>query len=97
MDEYGSVNEWLRLGRSETEIQIRVQEIHWDGPATPVLSWTLVASLPVSAAESEIVEALKHVLTDRRYFGFCIECNEWHLRGHMWEDEICQGCSGVVF
>ena len=92
---------WIRIGRSDSEIQIRVQEVSWPQVHTPTTRWLVAATLPIDANEEAVASAVKQLLGDPQYFGLCVECNERFLRCHMWEDEICQGCAagnhGVVF
>ncbi len=92
--------EFVRVERTEKKIQILVREIRWQGPHTPISSWVISRSLPATASDAEVENAIADMLQDHRYFRVCPECNEKKPFG--WNDgSICQRCAevnhGVVY
>ncbi len=93
--------EFIRIEKTQNEIQILVHEIRWQGPHTPIHTWVVGKSLPDTASEAEIEEATAGILEDDGYFRVCNECGERKATGRMLDESICQGCAqtnhGVVF
>ncbi len=92
--------EFIRIEKTQNEIQILVHEIRWDGPHSPIHTWVVGKSLPDTASEAGIEEATASVLEDHRYFRVCDECGERKPVGWMHDETICQRCAvanhGVV-
>ena len=92
--------EFIGIEKTQNEVQIRVHEIRWQGPDTPIHTWAVGKSLPATASESEIENATASILEDHRFFRVCLECGERKPLGWMHDEEICQGCAvanhGVV-
>ncbi len=92
--------EFIRIETTQTEVQILVHEIRWDGPHTPVSTWVIGKSLSDTASKSEIENATVGILRDDRYFRACLECGERKPLGWMQDESICQECAqanhGVV-
>ena len=92
--------EFIRIEKTQNEVQILVHEIRWEGPYTPIHTWAVGRSLPASASESEIENATVGILRDPRYFRSCLECGDRKPVGWMHHERICQGCAeanhGVV-
>ena len=93
--------ECLRVERTDTKVKILVREIRWDGPATPISTWVIARTLPATASDSEIENALARILEEDGYFQVCNECGERKPLGWMHGGGICQGCAqanhGVVY
>jgi hypothetical protein len=92
--------EFIRIEKTQNEVQILVHEIRWEGPHTPIHTWAVGKSLPATASEAEIEEATASILEDGGYFRACPECNEKKPFG--WNDgSVCQRCAqanhGVVY
>jgi hypothetical protein len=92
--------EFIRIEKTQNEVQILVHEIRWEGPHTPIHTWAVGKSLPATASEAEIEEATARILEDPRYFLTCNECGERKPHGWMHDGRICQECAvtnhGVV-
>ena len=93
--------EFIRIEKTQNEVQILVHEIRWDGPHTPIHTWAVAESLPNTASEAEIEEAKAGILEDPRYFRTCPECGERKPLGWMLNESLCQECAqanhGVVY
>ena len=93
--------EFIRIEKTQTEVQIRVHEIRWQAPDSPIHTWTVRKSLPAKASESEIENATVGILRDDRYFRACLECGERKPLGWMLNQRLCQECAqanhGVVY
>ena len=93
--------EFIRIEKTRNEVQILVHEIRWDGPHTPIHTWTAGKSLPDTASEAEIEEATARILEDDGYFQVCTECGERKPIGWMLDESICQRCGqihhGIVY
>ncbi len=93
--------EFIRIEKTQNEVQILVHEIRWDGPHTPIHTWVIAKSLPDTASEVEIGKATAGILEDPRYFRVCDECGERKPFGWMLDQSICQECAqtnhGVVY
>ncbi len=94
------LKEFVRVERTQTEVQILVHEIRWDGPSTPIHTWEVAKTLPGTASKSTIRESAAGLLEDPSYFRTCFECGERKPHGWMNGDCICQACAqtnhGVV-
>jgi hypothetical protein len=94
------LNEFVRVERTESRVRIRVREIRWKGPHTPVSTWAIAQDLPGTATEAEADAAAASILHDSRYFLTCHECGKRNPLGWMHNGRICQGCAeanhGVV-
>jgi hypothetical protein len=92
--------EFIRIEKTQNEVQILVHEIRWDGPHTPIHTWAVGKSLPATASEADVEKATARILEDDGYFQVCNECGERKPHGWMHDGRICQGCSvanhGVV-
>ncbi len=92
--------EFIRIEKTQDEVQIRVHEIRWQGSHSPIHSWVVRKSLPATASDAEIENAAADILQDHRYFRTCPECGERKPLGWMQNDRICQECAvanhGVV-
>ena len=95
------LKEFIRIEKTQNEVQILVHEIRWQGPHTPIHTWAVGKSLPDTASEAEIEEATASILEDPRYFLTCHECGERKPIGWMLDQSICQECAqtnhGVVY
>jgi len=93
--------EFIRIEKTQNEVQIFVREIRWDGPHTPISSWVINRSLPATASETEIENATADILRDGRYFRACFECGERKPLGWMLDESTCQECAqtchGIVY
>ena len=94
------LTEFIRIERTEKEVQILFREIRWDGPHTPIHTWAVGKSLLATASEADVEKATASILEDPRYFRLCPECNEKKPFG--WNDgSVCQRCAevnhGVVY
>jgi hypothetical protein len=93
--------EFIRIEKTQNEIQIFAREIRWDGPHTPIHTWAVGKSLPDTASETEIENATVSILRDDRYFRTCLECGERKPLGWMLNESLCQECAqanhGVVY
>ena len=93
--------EFIRIEKTQNEVQILVHEIRWDGPHTPISTWGIAQTLPATASESEIENATVSILRDDRYFRTCAECGDRKPVGWMLDESICQECAqtshGVVY
>ncbi len=87
--------EFVRVEKTQDEVQILVHEIRWQGPHTPIHTWAVGESLPAAASESEIENATDSILRDDRYFRSCLECGERKPLGWMQNDWSCQECAVV--
>ncbi len=100
MNDTELLKEFIRIEKTQNEVQILVHEIRWQGPHTPIHKWVVGRSLPATASESEIENATVGILRDDRYFRACLECGERKPHGWMHDGRICQGCAvanhGVV-
>jgi hypothetical protein len=85
--------EFIRIEKTQNEVQILVHEIRWDGPHTPIHTWAVGKSLPATASDTEIENAAVSILRDDRYFRACLECGECKPIGWMHNERICQGCA----
>ena len=101
MNDRELLQEFVRVERTESRVRIRVREIRWDGPHTPVATWAIAQDLPGTATEAEADAAAASILQDHRYFRTCHECGERKPFGWMQGDSICQGCAqinhGIVY
>ena len=101
MNDRELLKEFVRVERADKKVQILVREIRWDGPHTPVSTWVTARTLPATASESEIENALVRILEEDGYFQVCNECGERKPLGWMQGGGICQGCAqvnhGVVY
>ena len=93
--------EFIRIEKTQNEIQILVREIRWDGPHTPISTWAIARDLPATATEAEADSAATSVLDDHRYFRTCLECGDRKPLGWMLDESICQECAqtkhGIVY
>ncbi len=87
--------EFIRIEKTQNEVQIRVHEIRWQGPHSPIHTWEVAESLPNTASESEVENATVSILRDDRYFRACLECGERKPLGWMQNDWSCQECAVV--
>ena len=66
-----------------------------------VSTWALARSLPATASESEIENALVRILEEDGCFQVCNECGERKPLGWMLNESLCQECAqanhGVVY
>ena len=93
MNDRELVEEFVRVERTEKEVQIFVREIRWEGPHTPISTWVIFTSLPDTASEVAIEKATARILEDDGYFQVCNECGERKPLGWMHDGTICQGCA----
>ena len=95
------LREFIRIERSDREIQVLVLDIGWDGPHTPVSTWKVARTLLSEASEADIGRCTSEILGDSKHFQVCGECGERNPLGWMHEDDLCQGCAsdnhGVVY
>jgi len=93
--------EFVRVERTEKEVQILIREIRWEGPHTPIHTWAVGKTLLATASEAEIENATASILEDHRYFRDCDECGERKPVGWMLNESLCQECAqanhGVVY
>ena len=93
--------EFIRVEKTQNEVQILVHEIRWEGPHTPIHAWAVGKILPATASEAEIEEATARILEDDGYFQVCNECGERKPLGWMLNESLCQECAqanhGVVY
>ena len=93
--------EFVRIEKTQNEVQILVHEIRWEGPHTPIHTWAVGKRLPDTASEAEIEKATSGILEDDSYFRVCNECGERKPLGWMHDGTICQGCAvanhGIVY
>ncbi len=68
--------EFIRIETTQTEVQILVREIRWEGPHSPIHTWAVGKSLPATASEAEIEKATAGILEDDGYFQACNECGK---------------------
>ena len=85
--------EFIRIEKTQNEVQILVHEIRWEGPHSPIHSWAVGKSLPATASEAEIEKATASILEDGGYFQVCNECDERKPIGWMHDGRIRQGCA----
>lgn len=101
MNDEDLIAEFVEVRRAEEGVGLWVREIGWQGPYTPVSSWTLAKTLPATASEDRIETEVRRLLTRKRYFRVCEECGERNPIGWMLDTKICQSCAernhGVVF
>ena len=101
MNDHECQRQFVRIERGGGEIRILVCEVHWDGPANSVSTWTVGQILPGTATAAEVDGAAAQILEDDRYFRVCEECDARNPRGRMHDERICQGCAaanhGVVY
>jgi hypothetical protein len=101
MNDIELLKEFIRIEKTQNEVQILVHEIRWQGPHTPIHTWVVGKSLPATASEAEIEKATASILEDHRYFRACLECGERKPLGWMNDARICQRCAevnhGVVY
>ncbi len=101
MNDTELLKEFIRIERTEKEVQILVREIRWQGPHTPIHTWAVAESLPNTASEAEIENAAARILENPRYFRTCAECGERKPLGWMLNESLCQECAqanhGVVY
>ncbi len=95
MNDTELLKEFVRIEKTQDEVQILVHEIRWQGPHTPIHTWAVAESLPNTASESEIENATVSILRDDRYFRACLECGERKPLGWMQNDRSCQECAVV--
>lgn len=95
------LKEFVRVERTETEVQILVREIRWDGPHTPIHTWEVAKNLPATASKATVKSAVAGLLEDPRYFLTCHECRQRKPLGWMQGDCLCQQCAqtnhGIVY
>jgi hypothetical protein len=93
--------EFVRVEKTQNEVQILVHEIRWDGPHTPIHTWAVGKSLPATASKTEIENATAGILEDGGNFRTCNECGERKPLGWMLNGSLCQECAqanhGVVY
>jgi hypothetical protein len=93
--------EFIRVERSEENVEIFVREIRWEGPHTPVSTWVIGSSLPDTASETDVEKATARILEDDGYFQVCNECGERKPLGWMLNGSLCQQCAqihhGIVY
>ena len=93
--------EFVRIEKTQNDVQILVHEIRWEGPHTPIHTWAVGKSLPATASEAEIEKATASILEDGGYFQVCNECGERKPLGWMLNESHCQECAqanhGVVY
>ena len=101
MNDTELIKDFIRVEKTQNEVQILVHEIRWDGPHTPIHTWAVAKSLPAAASEADVEKATARILEDPRYFLTCHECGERKPLGWMLGDCICQECAqthhGVVY
>ncbi len=101
MNDTELLKEFIRIEKTQNEVQILVHEIRWQGPHSPIHTWAVGKSLPDTASEAEIEEATASILEDHRFFRVCLECGERKPLGWMNDERICQGCAqthhGIVY
>jgi hypothetical protein len=93
------LQEFVRVTKYPDVIVIFVGEIRWRGHE-PDLSWIPLLALPVDASPDKVHKANLSVLTRKRYFAVCQECNEKKPSGWMLGADECQSCAekrGVRF
>ena len=97
MDDEELIKQFIRTERGEDGVEITVCEIEWPTPSDPVSHWTVMSQLPLDASEVQIDTAVRSVLVDSRFFGVCAPCRERNPNGWMYDDTVCQGCSGAFY
>lgn len=101
MNDAELVAEFIRVEQDSTETRMLVQEIHWEGPAKPVATWTIAARLSPDADRAHLDAEAQRLLHDSRFFGVCSECGERNPQGWMHGPDLCQRCAvrnhGIVF
>ncbi len=89
------LKEFIRVEKTEKEVQILVRKIRWDGPHTPISTWVIGKGLSDTASEADIESAAMRVLEDPRYFRVCLECGKRKPLGWMHDESICQRCAEI--
>ncbi len=101
MNDTELLKEFIRIEKTQNEVQIFVRKIRWQGPHTPIHTWAVGKRLPATASEAEIEEATAGILEDDGYFQVCLECGERKPLGWMLNESLCQECTqanhGVVY
>lgn len=81
-------------------ILIYVKEITWDGPHSSKSRWSEAATLPAIATEQEIAAKIQSLLTDKRFFKVCCDCQGRYPAGQtisVWCHACAETRQGFIF
>ena len=95
------IRDYTRVEYRENEIAIQVAWLIWKGSHNSRLHWHTVKRISQKADARQVNESIKTLLSNKRYFAICRDCEEKKVIGHMCDADICQSCAeknhGVVF
>lgn len=93
--------EFVPVEAGAPSIAISIRQITWDGPYTPICTWSLVRGVDQGAEAASVEAAVQEILESQEYFRICGTCLARNPGGWMHDAEICQGCAvrtcGVVY
>ena len=84
---------YLRLSSKKDGIYIEVCVVNWNGPHTPISDWKVAKRMDSNCSITAMEEAIKAVLSDKKYFRECNSCGALKISGHMYDTGICQSCA----
>ena len=91
----------IKIARLDSSIEIRVAQVIWTEPHTPMTEWKLVKTLDQDVSDDEVCQAEEELLNDIKYFQTCKRCNELNPDGWMHSKDMCQSCAekhlGIVY
>lgn len=93
------IEDFTRVVRGPGGLGLEVAVIDWHGHE-PIANWKAFRRWKREPSDSQIANAQRRSLDDRRFFRVCELCAERNNVGHMADEARCQTCAeqaGVVF
>lgn len=86
--------EWAtRRVEVDGQTRVEVAVVLWEGPHRPRTWWTEFEAWSEDPGEETVMAARRRALDESGCFAVCRMCGERNNVGHMFEDDVCQGCA----
>jgi hypothetical protein len=77
--------------RGKWELQVMV--VQWEGPHQPIVMWRPIRTWDAEPEPSVLNEAKREACYSDKYIRYCTRCGRYQLKGHMHNEDTCQGCA----
>ncbi|BCN24519.1 hypothetical protein [Vibrio alfacsensis] len=84
---------FIRIKRGNKKLVLQVCTVEWHGPHEPIANWITAKTLDACIELFDLDQEIERLLSDIKYFGFCIKCNDYFPAGTMHSDTHCHGCA----